>query len=101
MKVYTCTLPFGISFAVILAGFLLIMRFITIPEKVREKGLTFHRVYRLFKGLFRWFYLPFSYLALTEIINKVDGETLVAAIMLAICVIFTIVQVILYKFFGE
>lgn len=61
---FTCELQFGISFAVILAGVILIMRLVTIPEKVREKGVTFERTYRLLKGLIRWFYLPFAFLSI-------------------------------------
>lgn len=58
---YVCLRAFALSFIIILVGLLVIMRFITIPEKVREKGITFPRVYRLFKGLFKWVYLPLMF----------------------------------------
>lgn len=61
---YVCARAFAISFLVFLVGILIIMRFVTIAEKVKEKGITFPRVYRLFKGLFKWFYLPLVYLSI-------------------------------------
>lgn len=66
---YVCGRAFALSFIVILSGVLLIMRFVTIPEKVTEKGITFPRVYRLFKGLFKWVYLPLMYLSISYLIN--------------------------------
>ncbi len=58
MGSYVSLESFALSFLVILVGFLVLMRFITIPEKVQEKGIIYSRVYRLFKGLIKWFYLP-------------------------------------------
>lgn len=61
---FVCARPFALSFMVILVGFLILMALITIPAKVKEAGITFTRVYRLFKGLFKWFYLPLMLQAL-------------------------------------
>jgi hypothetical protein len=61
---FVCARPFALSFLVILTGFIILMGLITIPAKVKEAGITFTRVYRLFKGLFKWFYLPLMFQAL-------------------------------------
>ena len=98
---YTCQLQFGIAFAVCLFGVILIFRFITIPEKVREKGLTFHKVYRFFKGLIRWFYLPFAYLSAKMLINLNKPEVLPPIVFGGFCFLFPIIQLVLYKCFPE
>ena len=95
-----CTRAFALSFLVILVGVLIILRLITIPEKVREKGLTFPRIYRFFKGLFKWFYLPLVYLSLYILIAAQAGAQIISAIVvLAVLLVFPIVQLILYRFF--
>ena len=101
MSLFTCGLAFGIAFAVILWGVVLIFRLITIPEKVREKGLTFHRVFRLLKGMIRWFYLPFCYLSISIIFANTKGELIPPIVILAFAIIFPIVQLVLLKFFPE
>lgn len=61
LGIYVCQRPFALSFMVILAGFLMLMAIVTIPQRVKDVGITFERVYRLFKGLFKWFYLPLMF----------------------------------------
>jgi hypothetical protein len=99
MGTLVCSLPFAISFLVILVGFLVLMRLITIPEKVREKGINFPRVYRMFKGLIKWFYLPLMYQSISDLIK--NGFAIPDIVVIAILIIFPIVQVILYKFFDD
>lgn len=56
----------------------------------------------MFKGLFKWFYLPLIYLSLYNLITDTSGTISIPAIVvLAVLVIFPIVQVILYKYFDE
>lgn len=98
---YVCGRAFALSFIIILAGVLLIMRFVTIPEKVREKGITFPRVYRLFKGLFKWVYLQLMYLSISYLINGTSSELIPSVVILAVLIVFPIIQVILYKKFDE
>lgn len=73
MGVYVCQRPFALSFLVILCGFLILMSLITIPQKVKDVGITFERVYRLFKGLFKWFYLPLMFESLYLLISGVKA----------------------------
>lgn len=98
---YVCSRPFALSFLAILVGFLIIVRLITIPEKVREKGLIFPRIYRLFKGLIKWFYLPLMYLAIATLIGNTSSTLIPAIVVLAVLIVFPIVQLILYKFFDQ
>jgi len=63
MGLYVCRAPFALSFLVILVGLLLILRLITIPQKVREK-VSFLKIYESLKGFFKWFYAPLFVLSL-------------------------------------
>lgn len=103
MGSYVCLTAFGLSFLVIFVGCLLLVRLITIPERVREKGFTFPRVYRLLKGLFKWFYLPLVFLAILTLFSLFNGGSISipAVVVLAILLAYPIIQVILYKFFDQ
>lgn len=104
MGIYVCQRPFALSFLVILCGFLVLMSLITIPQKVRDIGLTFERVYRLFKGLFKWFYLPLMFESLYLLINgliTVKSSLIPSVVILAVLIVFPIVQVILYGLFDQ
>lgn len=69
MNTYVCVTAFAVSFMAILVGTLVILRLITIPERVREKGFTFPRVYRFLKGLLRWFWLPLIFMAIFSLFS--------------------------------
>ena len=55
-------------------------------------------MYRFFKGLLKWFYLPLVYLSFLTLISGTTNF-IPAAVVLAALLVFPIVQVILYKFF--
>lgn len=94
-------MAFAISFMVILVGFLILMRLITIPERVKEKGITFHRVYRAFKGLFKWFFLPLVYQSIYFLLMGITDELIPSVVILAVLLLIVILQVVLYKLFDE
>ena len=53
----------------------------------------------MFKGLIKWFYLPLMYQSISDLIK--NGFAIPDIVVIAILIIFPIVQVILYKFFDD
>ena len=98
---FVSLLAFPLSFLVFLVGFMLIMRLITIPEKVREKGLTYHRVHRWCKGLIRWVAMYITYYSIFYIVSLTSDKIAPSAVMLSAFVLFPIIQLILYWKFPE
>lgn len=63
----------------------------TLPEAVKNKGLTFHRVHRWFKGLYRWTAMYIVYVSITSIMTLDSDQLIPAAVLLAAFVIYPIV----------
>jgi hypothetical protein len=100
MNTYVCVTAFAVSFMVILVGTLVLLRLITIPERVREKGFTFPRVYRFLKGLLRWFWLPLIFMAIFSLFSQ-STTNIASVVVLAVLGVFPFVQLILYKCYDQ
>ena len=100
MNTYVCVTAFAVSFMVILVGTLVLLRLITIPERVREKGFTFPRVYRFSKGLLRWFWLPLIFMAIFSLFCQ-STTNIASVVVLAVLGVFPFVQLILYKCYDQ
>lgn len=96
-----CSLGFALSFTICLLGVIFLLWFIVTLEKCRKPDLKFEPVYSVFKGLFRWTYIPLVYYSLSYLVldlNASSTTNLVASIViLAWTVLFPVVQLIGYK----
>lgn len=100
MSRLVCLIAFPLTLMVFVAFFLILFRLITISDTVKEKGLTYHRVHRWFKGLIRWVTMVITYSSLL-MVTEGETEMIPSIILLVVAIGFPIVQVVLYYKYPE